>query len=175
VPLASVTPSVWGEGGASHPGEGGLRDPGPGLSPLDLTRAAQKALALAHQEKSTFTRADLVKYLGRVLPRTGIDPAAAARLLEDLAVWKLAGVPYGVITERNPACPTIAPDRFGVVHATFRILTAGTSPSHRRSAPLRAACSAESAPTAPAGCPGRAAGAQAAARSATAASPASGP
>ncbi|HEX5302277.1 MAG TPA: hypothetical protein VFW50_35310 [Streptosporangiaceae bacterium] len=34
---------------------------------------------------STWTRADLIKYLGRVLPRTGRDPAAAAALLEDLA------------------------------------------------------------------------------------------
>jgi hypothetical protein len=46
---------------------------------------AQKAVALAQQEKSTWTRADLVKHLGRVLPRTGIDPAAAAAQLEDLA------------------------------------------------------------------------------------------
>ena len=42
-------------------------------------------MALAQQEKSTWTRADLIKYLGRVLPRTGMDPAAAAALLEDLA------------------------------------------------------------------------------------------
>ena len=45
----------------------------------------QKAVALAQQEKSAWTRADLIKYLGRVLPRTGRDPAAAAALLEDLA------------------------------------------------------------------------------------------
>ena len=54
-------------------------------SELELSRAAQKAVALAQQEKSTWTRADLIKYLGRVLPRTGMDPAAAAALLEDLA------------------------------------------------------------------------------------------
>ena len=53
--------------------------------PLELARAAQKAVALAQQEKSTWTRADLIKYLGRVLPRTGMEPAAAAALLEDLA------------------------------------------------------------------------------------------
>jgi len=53
--------------------------------PLELARAAQKAVALAQQEKSTWTRAGLIKYLGRVLPRTGRDPAAAASLLEDLA------------------------------------------------------------------------------------------
>ena len=52
---------------------------------LALQRAAQQAVALAQQEKSAWTRADLVKYLGRVLPRTGRDPAAAAALLENLA------------------------------------------------------------------------------------------
>jgi hypothetical protein len=36
-------------------------------------------------EESSWTRADLIKYLGRVLPRTGRDPAAAAALLEGLA------------------------------------------------------------------------------------------
>jgi conjugative relaxase-like TrwC/TraI family protein len=82
VRLASVAPSVWGENGA---GTRGPDHPGTGLSPLELGRAAQKSLALAHQEKSTFTRADLVKHLGRVLPRTGVDPAGAAALLEDLA------------------------------------------------------------------------------------------
>src|SRR5207237_8734555 len=59
----------------------------PGAVPAELkrARAAQKAVALAQQERSTFTRADVIKYLGRVLPRTGRDPAAAAALLEDLA------------------------------------------------------------------------------------------
>src|SRR6185437_7512078 len=57
---------------------------------LELARAAQKAVALAQQEKSAWTRADLVKYLGRVLPPTGRDPAAAAALLQDLAGRALA-------------------------------------------------------------------------------------
>jgi hypothetical protein len=50
-----------------------------------MARAAQKAVALAQRDKSTWTRADVIKYLGRVLPRSGTDPAAAAALLEDLA------------------------------------------------------------------------------------------
>jgi AAA domain len=68
------------------------------LTELELARAAQKAVALAQkavalaqqavalaqQEKSTWTRADVIRYLGRVLPRSGMDPAAAAALLEDL-------------------------------------------------------------------------------------------
>ena len=55
------------------------------LTELELSRAAQKAVALAQQDKSAWTRADVIKYLGRVLPRTGLDPAAAAALLENLA------------------------------------------------------------------------------------------
>ena len=84
VSLASVAPSVWHDGstGARTRGPG---DPGPVPSQLEVSRAAQKAVALAQQEKSTWTRADLIKYLGRVLPRSGMDPAAAAALLEDLA------------------------------------------------------------------------------------------
>jgi conjugative relaxase-like TrwC/TraI family protein len=83
--LASFAPSVWHDGGAGARTRG-PRDPGAGpLSELELSQAAQKAVALAQQEKSTWARADLIKYLGRVLPRSGRDPAAAAALLEDLA------------------------------------------------------------------------------------------
>ena len=87
VSLASVAPSVWHGGGASADASPrGPGDPGPVVpGQLELSRAAQKAVALAQQEKSAWTRADLIKYLGRVLPRTGRDPAAAAALLEDLA------------------------------------------------------------------------------------------
>ena len=84
VSLASVAPSVW----HNAPGHAAAqtRDPhGPVLTELELARAAQKAVALAQQEKSTWTRADVIKYLGRVLPRSGRDPAAAAALLEALA------------------------------------------------------------------------------------------
>ena len=84
VSLASVAPSVWhgatGRAAAHAPGAEAER-----LPELELARATQKAVALAQQEKSTWTRADVIKYLGRVLPRTGLDPAAAAALLEDLA------------------------------------------------------------------------------------------
>jgi conjugative relaxase-like TrwC/TraI family protein len=86
VSLASVAPSVWhGRGTARAPGA-------PDLVPaeLALARAGQKAVALAQQDKSSWTRADVIKYLGRVLPRTGRDPAAAAALLEDLADRALA-------------------------------------------------------------------------------------
>ena len=82
VSLASVAPSVW-HGAGSTGADARTRSPVP--SQLELSQAAQKAIALAQQDKSTWTRADLIKYLGRVLPRTGRDPAAAAALLEDLA------------------------------------------------------------------------------------------
>ena len=87
VSLASVAPSVWHERGLGHAGArpSGPGDPGPVLSPLEVSRAAQKAVALAQQHKSAWTRADVIKYLGRVLPRSGMEPAAAAAQLEDLA------------------------------------------------------------------------------------------
>jgi conjugative relaxase-like TrwC/TraI family protein len=84
VPLASVAPSVW------HAENAGTRPCGAdaaGAVPQELVlrRAAQQALALAQQEKSTWSHADLIKYLGRVLPRHGRDPAQAVALLEDMA------------------------------------------------------------------------------------------
>jgi len=89
VPLASVAPSVWhGQSGRADPRRRGAG--GAVLTEVELARAAQKAVALAQQDKSAWTRADVIKYLGRVLPRTGRDPAAAAALLEDLADRALA-------------------------------------------------------------------------------------
>jgi conjugative relaxase-like TrwC/TraI family protein len=88
VSLASVAPSVWGHGTG---GETAPRDPEPGGLPhVAMTRTAQKALELAAQEKAAWTRADLVKHLGRVLPRTGMRPADAAAVLEELADRALA-------------------------------------------------------------------------------------
>jgi conjugative relaxase-like TrwC/TraI family protein len=114
VPLASVAPSVWGNGGAGGRTQSGSGDPGPGLSPLELARAAQKAVALAQQEKSTWTRADLVKYLGRVLPRTGLDPAAAAARLEDLADRALG-------SEFEPVVCLEAPEAVEVPRSLLRV------------------------------------------------------
>jgi hypothetical protein len=82
IPLPSVAPSVWHEAESHTPAH--TQHPEP-PDPQELARAAQKAVALAQQEKSAWTRADLIKYLGRVLPRTGMDPTTAAALLEDLA------------------------------------------------------------------------------------------
>ena len=87
--LASVAPSVWhARSGRAAPHAHGAE--GTVIPELELARAAQKAVALAQQEKSTWTRADVIKYLGRVLPRSGIEPGAAAALLERLADRALA-------------------------------------------------------------------------------------
>jgi conjugative relaxase-like TrwC/TraI family protein len=84
VSLASVAPSVW-HASNDPASTRDQPDPRDAARQLEISRAVQKAVALAQQEKSTWTRADLVKYLGRVLPRTGMDPQEAATLLEDLA------------------------------------------------------------------------------------------
>ena len=86
VPLASVAPQVWHAGARSREGAQAA-DAAPTAVPEDIevSRAAQRALTLAQQEKSAWTRADLVKHLGRVLPRAGRDPQAAVRLLEETA------------------------------------------------------------------------------------------
>jgi hypothetical protein len=86
VSLASVAPSVW----HCQSRRAGPRTRGAVLTELELVRAAQKAVALAQQEKSAWTRADVIKYLGRVLPCSEMDPAAAAALLEELADRALA-------------------------------------------------------------------------------------
>ena len=79
VSLASVAPSVWHDGtGRAAAQRARRRRPGPAAE-LELTRAAQKAVALAQQEKSTWTRADLIKYLGRVLPRIRPGPGRGRR------------------------------------------------------------------------------------------------
>ena len=92
VRLASVAPSVWHGRGGKY-ADAHARGPdsrGAVLPEVELARAAQKAVALAQQDKSAWTRADVIKYLGRVLPRSGMDPAAAAAMLEDLADRALA-------------------------------------------------------------------------------------
>ena len=106
--LASVAPSVWHDPGAGHAAR--ARDPGslgPRPSELEVSRAAQKAIALARQDKSTFTRADVIKYLGRVLPRTGLNPAAATALLEEVADGALASKFEPVVCLEAPEPATV--------------------------------------------------------------------
>jgi hypothetical protein len=75
-----------------------------------VRRAAKKAVALVQQDKSTWTRADLIKYVGRVLPRSGMDPDAATALLEDLADRALASESDPVACLEAPE-PTEVPAR----------------------------------------------------------------
>jgi AAA domain/TrwC relaxase len=109
--LASVAPSVWHEPGAGHGATRarGPAGPGRGLSQVEVSRAAQKAVALAQQDKSAFTRADVIKYLGRMLPRTGLDPAAAAALLEEVADRALGSEFEPVACLEAPEPATVPP------------------------------------------------------------------
>ena len=113
VSLASVAPSVWHSGGHAGAHERDPDSPAPVPAELELARAAQKAVALAQQEKSAWTRADLVKYLGRILPRTGRDPAAAVALLQDLADRALA-------SEFDPVACLEAPELMRVSASLLR-------------------------------------------------------
>ena len=114
VSLASVAPSVWhGATGRAAAYARGADASGPVLSQTELDRAAQKAVALAQQDKSAWTRADVIKYLGRVLPRSGMDPAAAAALLEDLADRALA-------SEFEPVVCLEAPELLEVPRSLLR-------------------------------------------------------
>ena len=110
VPLASVAPSVWHAGtrNASAHADDGFAEHAvpPGLTEQ---RAAQKALVLAQQEKSTWTRADLIKYLGRMLPRTGRDPAEVTALLKDLAGRALSSEFAPVICLEAPELAEVPP------------------------------------------------------------------
>ena len=65
--LASVAPSVWHGATGRAIGTRTARKMRSSTE-LELARAAQKAVALAQQDKSTWTRADVIKYLGRVRP-----------------------------------------------------------------------------------------------------------
>ena len=119
------------------------------LSQLELSRAAQKAVALAQQEKSTWTRADLIKYLGRVLPRSGREPAAAASMIEDLADRALRSEFEPVLCLEAPeavrgAAQLAARRRAQRLPAARR--QCGTPPA--RSWPWKNACSRRRAPRA---------------------------
>ena len=101
---------------------------------LELARAAQKAVALAQQEKSTWTRADVIKYLGRVLPRSGIEPGAAAALLEGLADRALASEFEPVVCLEAPE-PAEVPRQFAARRRAQRLPAARRHPvRHARAA-----------------------------------------
>jgi conjugative relaxase-like TrwC/TraI family protein len=135
VSLASVAPSVWHDPGAGRAVAcpRSPRGPGPHPGQVELSRAAQKAGALAQQDKSTWTRADVIKYLGRVLPRSGMDPAAAAALLEEVADRALT-------SEFEPVACLEAPEP---VQLPASLLRADGRSVHRRHGGMRYATHAQ--------------------------------
>jgi conjugative relaxase-like TrwC/TraI family protein len=107
VSLASIAPSVWHEGGRAT--TRGATSLGPAPAETELTHGAQKALALAQRDKSAWTRADVIKHLGRVLPRTGMNPVAAAAMLENLADRALASEFEPVVCLEAPELAEVPP------------------------------------------------------------------
>ena len=140
--LASVAPSVWHSGrGYADAHARGPDSSGAALSQVELARAAQKAVALAQQDKSAWTRADVIKYLGRVLPRSGMDPAAAAALLEDLADRALASEFEPVVCLEAPELVAVPPACCAPTGAASISGTAAPGTPPARSWPWRSAWS----------------------------------
>jgi conjugative relaxase-like TrwC/TraI family protein len=75
----------------------------------ELTRATQQALALVQSAQSTWTRADLIRQLGLVLPRSTRDmaPDAAVGLLGRLADEALSGRVGQVVCLEAPQWPPL--------------------------------------------------------------------
>jgi hypothetical protein len=80
---------------------------GQGPSPTQLARAAQMALARTQAHQSTWTRADLMKEIGRAMPpeSRNLDPAAAVALVEDLTDQSLRGEFQPVAELTRPEFP----------------------------------------------------------------------
>jgi conjugative relaxase-like TrwC/TraI family protein len=134
VSLASVAPSVWhAEADRAAVDPRGAEQAGTVPAALELSRAAQRAVALAQQEKSAWTRADVIKYLGRVLLRSGRDLAEAAALLEDLADRALR-------SEFEPVLCLESPD---LAEVPRRLLRADGRSVHRRHGGVRYATRAQ--------------------------------
>jgi hypothetical protein len=93
--LASIAPRVSDSRATGRETRATPRssEPDVGLSREGLKRAVQKALALVQEKQSTWTRADLLKQLGIVLPvqTRSMEPDAAVALLQELADVALSG------------------------------------------------------------------------------------
>ena len=139
VSLASIAPSVWHEGGRAA--TRGATSPGPAPTETELAHAAQKALALAQQDKSAWTRADVIKHLGRVLPRTGINPAAAAAMLENLADRALASEFEPVVCLEAPELADVPPSMRRADGRSIYQRHGGTRYATRAHWPWSSACS----------------------------------
>ncbi len=87
--LAAIAPGASGLG----PGKEPERAPAAGPTREELERAGRQALDLVQQDRPTWTRADLIRCLGLVMPASAqqLPPEAAVALLDDLAGQALAG------------------------------------------------------------------------------------
>jgi AAA domain len=101
VDLASVARVITREHAGTPRGE---------ITQADITRAAQKALEKTAAEKASWTRADLLSHVGRMLPRTGADPAQRAELAEQITDRALAGEFAPVACLEAPALLSLPPD-----------------------------------------------------------------
>jgi conjugative relaxase-like TrwC/TraI family protein len=92
VDLAAIARSLIRDTGGGTAAELGGPEPG-GPTRTELERAAQQALDLAQGERSSWTRADLIRHLGRVMPSSflRLEPAAAVALLDSAADLALSG------------------------------------------------------------------------------------
>ena len=98
--LASVAREVmpgWAQRGAGAGRGGQAQREAQAQRDADTERIAIMAVAAAQQEKASWTRADLIAHLGRLMPRCAGDPAAEAALLEELADQALASE-FGPVT-----------------------------------------------------------------------------
>ena len=77
VSLASVAPSVWHGAAAARARTRAARTTRR-CRPSSSWPARRRRRSRWPSRKSTWTRADVIKYLGRVLPRSGMDPARSS-------------------------------------------------------------------------------------------------
>ena len=109
--LASIAPSVSSLRGAKDDACATQRDATQDAGPDRVTRthAIRRALASVQAAKSTWTRADLVKYLGLALPAEtrGMRPDDAVALLHELADKALAGAVEQVVCLEAPQWPPV--------------------------------------------------------------------
>jgi TrwC relaxase/AAA domain len=109
--LASIAPRVSDLRAPGSGADAAPREPELSASPSreELTRAVQKALALVQEKHSTWTRSDLLKQLGLVLPvqTRNMCPDAAVALLHELADVALSGEVEQVVCLEAPEWPPV--------------------------------------------------------------------
>jgi AAA domain/TrwC relaxase len=107
VRLADIAPRVSGLGG-----EGAVRDPEPEAGPPSREKQRQAiadAVGIIASQKSTWTRADLVRTLQTVMPPevSRMDPDLAVTLLDELATEATSGRVHEVVSMEAPEWPVL--------------------------------------------------------------------